>query len=354
MSNDHNAVDIEELDAQTLSEMLGFAVDSVEITKVGTGQTGASYRLRLVSEQGPATLLAKVAAGDLEARARVKGGYAAEVGFYDQLVKRVDVRTPACWYAAISDDHLHFTLLLEDLAPRVAGVQAQGCSLPRAQAAICNLAALHAPLWNDPSVPQQGFLMNASHPQAAAFLGGMTVSAAAKYAEQFADALGADDVATLQQAAARVGDWLAMPQPRITVLHGDYRLDNLMFGEAEDDIYVLDWQTAGVGPGARDLAYFLGTCLEPAQRRQSERELVELYHQQLLARGVEDYTLEQCFEDYRLGHLQATMITTIGWVNATGEQSAESDGMFLAMAKRSCAAIRDLDTLSLVSTADMD
>ena len=108
---------------------------------------------------------------------------------------------------------------------------------------------------------------------------------------------------------------------------------------------VLDWQTLAVGPALRDVAYFLGTSLSVEDRRSSERELVDHYHRMLLARGVEGYDLEQCFADYRLGQLQGPMITSIGAIYATGERSEDSDAMFLAMAHRSCAAIRDLATL---------
>ena len=52
--------------------------------------------------------------------------------------------------------------------------------------------------------------------------------------------------------------------------------------------------------------------------------------------------------DYRLGMLHGPLITVLGRVYATGEQTAQSDGMFLAMATRSCAAIRDLHTLELI------
>jgi hypothetical protein len=42
------------------------------------------------------------------------------------------------------------------------------------------------------------------------------------------------------------------------------------------------------------------------------------------------------------------MICILGCIYASGEQSERSDAMFLAMARRSCAAIRDLRSLDLV------
>ena len=65
----------------------------------------------------------------------------------------------------------------------------------------------------------------------------------------------------------------ARPHP-FAVLHGDYRLDNLLFDPDGADVVAVDWQTLAVGPPARDLAYFLGTSLTVDDRRAAERELV--------------------------------------------------------------------------------
>ena len=88
--------------------------------------------------------------------------------------------------------------------------------------------------------------------------------------------------------------------------------------------------------------------MEPATRRAHERELVSAYYDTLISYGVTGMTLEECFEDYRLGVAQGPLITILGSVYATAEPSAESDAMFAAMITRSCAAIRDLDPFSLL------
>ena len=72
------------------------------------------------------------------------------------------------------------------------------------------------------------------------------------------------------------------------------------------------------------------------------------YHAALVERGVTGYDADRCWDDYRLGHLQGPMIGTIGCIYASGEQNERSDAMFLAMARRSCAAIRDLGSIELV------
>ena len=85
------------------------------------------------------------------------------------------------------------------------------------------------------------------------------------------------------------------------MIHGDYRLDNLMFSTTEDDdVVAVDWQTMIVGPPTRDVAYFLGTSLDVDDRRAAEEQLVASYHRALVARGVDGYDAERCFDDYRV------------------------------------------------------
>ena len=104
------------------------------------------------------------------------------------------------------------------------------------------------------------------------------------------------------------------------MIHGDYRLDNLMFSTTEDDdVVAVDWQTMIVGPPTRDVAYFLGTSLDVDDRRAAEEQLVASYHRALVARGVDGYDADRCFDDYRVGQLQGPMITVIGCMYATAD-----------------------------------
>ena len=340
--------DAAELTAAWLSEALDTRVRSVASERIGSGVTGAAYRLALDADDGPATIVAKIAAGDEEARHRVRNGYRAEVGFYVELAATVDIRTPRCWYAAIDDDGTRFTLLLEDLAPRVPGVQAEGCSLGQADDAVRNLAGLHAPRWDDLSLFDLAFLQSSTDDRAA-FLAGLASTATDAFVERYETELDAGVVATLRAAAQVMERWLRTASDHFAPVHGDYRLDNLMFPPEGAGVVAVDWQTLTVAPPARDLAYFLATSVDVAHRRAAEADLVAAYHGELVARGVDGYPLDRCFDDYRLGQLQAPMITTIGCMYATAEPSVDTDRMFLAMARRSCAAIRDLDTLDAVA-----
>lgn len=324
-------------------------VSAVQTERIGTGQMGTTYRLQLSYEgtSGPSTLVAKLAALDPALRPRVAPGYAAEVGFYSRLAPTLSVRTPRCWYGAISEDKTIFTLLLDDATPATPGVQVEGCSIERARSSIMNLVGLHAPRWNDPQLRDLDFLMQPS--EAMATLMGKILARATKgFVERYAGALGEEDVATLQDAAQVATAWhLARLEP-FTVIHGDYRLDNLMFLPTSDEVLAVDWQGAAVGPPLRDVGFFLGTGVEPDVRRSMEEQLLAEYHAGLLANGVSGYDADQCWTDYRLGLLQGYVVTMGGCMFAAGERSQQSDAMFLAMARRTCAAVRDLRSLELL------
>ena len=350
MSTGAVAETVDDLTPAWLSTALSREVTSVSAERIGTGQMGTAYRLSLDyagDGSGPAHLVAKLAAVDPAMRGLVAEGYRKEVGFYTHLAPATGARVPTCWYSAISGDSTTFTLLLEDLHPATPGVQADGCSATAAAAALRNVAGLHASSWNDRRAIELG-LADLVQRDGAEFVGQIYAGAVGAFVDRFRDQLPAADVEVLVQTADVVAAWLvSRPQP-FALTHGDYRLDNLMFHPDHDEVIAVDWQTLSVGPPGRDVGYFLGTSLDTDLRRAEERRLVETYHAALVANGVQGYDAERCYDDYRLGVLQGPLITVVGCEYATGERTPGSDAMFLAMATRACAAIRDLGTLELV------
>jgi aminoglycoside phosphotransferase (APT) family kinase protein len=164
---------------------------------------------------------------------------------------------------------------------------------------------------------------------------------------RYGEALPAREAELLKRATAFTeGFLMGGTGPRV-LIHGDYRLDNLLFAP-DGAVLAVDWQTMELGSPGRDLAYFLTTALSREARRANEAELLRVYHDQLGAYGVAGYSLEDCRTDYRRGMLQAPFITTVGALMATGERSAASDAMFLSMARRAAQALEDLEVFDLL------
>ena len=326
-------------------------VSGVDIAAIGTGQTGATYRVRAAYASDPAglppTFVIKLPAQDDTVRDRVVIGYRSECAFYASVADRVQVPTPQCFYCEISEDAMDFALLLADQAPAVQGDQLAGCGEREARLAVTALAGLHAPSWCDPVwLDFPGIAFGRPDQAAASGMGEVARMSADITLEKLGDRLSAEDRDTFSTAMGLVEPWLLAEYDRFALLHGDYRLDNMLFDPDRTRVSVVDWQTLGVGLPARDLAYFTATSLKSQLRAAIEEDLVTDYHRALTGCGVTDYDRETCWRDYRLGVLQAPLISALGFAFAAATE--RGDDMVLTMLTRGCQAIRDLGTLELI------
>jgi aminoglycoside phosphotransferase (APT) family kinase protein len=321
----------------------------LEAEAVGTGQMCDTFRLRLTwapSGSGPPSLLVKLPAADPRSReaARVVRAYEKEVRFYQLLAPGLPVRVPRCWHADLDEeDPTRFVLVLEDLAPARAGDQLAGCTEAEARAALGELARLHAARWGDPALAALPWL--AQDPEAnAAFLGQLLPGLWAGFQERYADRLVPEVDAAGAQLLGRLDRYLRPSPTPGTVLHGDFRLDNLLFDQDEAGrgrCAVVDWQTCRLGPGPEDLAYFLGASLLPEDRERLERGLVETYHAELGALGVRDYPLAACWADYRRGAWGGLVMAFAAAMLV--QRTERGDRMFLCMAERHARQALALD-----------
>jgi hypothetical protein len=336
-----------------LGSALGADVRDVDVTPIGTGQTGATYRVAATygtDQDLPGTFAIKLPAQDDTVRERVALGYRSEVEFYTDVADNVCIPVPGCYFSDISDSGADFVLVLADMAPAVQGDQIAGCTPEEARLAVEALAGLHGPSWCDStwlelsaiSMPKPGDEAPAKG------LGDVSVMAADITIDKLGARMSAEDKETLGAAMGLVTPWLLAEPKRYALMHGDYRLDNMLFDPDRTRITVVDWQTIGVGLPARDLAYFTATSLAPEARSEIEEDLVGRYHEALLGYGVTGYDADTCWRDYCLGVIQAPLITGLGFAFAASTE--RGDEMILTMLHRGCRAIRELGTLDLINS----
>ena len=130
-----------------------------------------------------------------------------------------------------------------------------------------------------------------------------------------------------------------------TVIHIDYRLDNMMFG-GPHPLAVFDWQSVNRGNPWVDVSYFMGTSISPERRAENERQLLNHYLEVLQSYGV-TLDRDRCWALYRhfapAGLNMAVLVSTL-----VGETERGND-MFMAMATRSIRMCEDLEALELLS-----
>jgi thiamine kinase-like enzyme len=193
-------------------------------------------------------------------------------------------------------------LLLEDLTPAHTGDWVDGVTLGKAELALRSLARQHAAWWGtDP----------AEEPELAQLIDNLKEEqdlVERLYAEGWPRFLESDtfeipdDVRAFgEHLVSRISAAEAMldHSPR-TLVHGDFRLGNLLFGErdGEPTCWVIDWEDITLWNGMFDVAWFLGGCLR-VEESGEEKRFLQLYHQALTHEGVKSYSWAQCYQDYR-------------------------------------------------------
>lgn len=330
------------------AERLGRVPEKWRWEPIGTGQVGDSVRftLQFAGETAPVTLAGKFAAADPTSRgtAAMLGLYVKEVRFYRDLASQLPIRTPRTLCAEIADDGASFCLLFEDLGPARGGNQIAGCSVEDARAVVTQAAALHAPSWRNEAILALDWLQ--PDPAAAAKVKALYPQAQAIFRERYQGIL-EPEFMTLCDELAEITAATDRKQERISLVHGDFRLDNVLFdikGGAEA-VAVLDWQTLTIGNGLTDIGYFLGCGIGDALRRQHERELLDLYCAAMTARGV-PLTREAIWEDYVLGALHG--VSTAVFSSAFVVRTERGDANFLSMARGACALAHQHGSLDLL------
>ncbi|MEM7082617.1 MAG: phosphotransferase [Pseudomonadota bacterium] len=94
------------------------------------------------------------------------------------------------------------------------------------------------------------------------------------------DELDALDDRRLREAAVEI-DRRLTESPFQTFVHGDAKLANFCFTRDGTQVAAVDFQYVGGGCGMKDLAYFVGSCLDEADCERLESRLLDTYFERL-------------------------------------------------------------------------
>lgn len=264
------------------------------------------------------------------------GVYEKEIRFYRDLKSKLRVRTPTHFYSALNafDDPdmvlerlrklnrlpipliallavvvtwfiglfpRRYVLLIEDVSHLRMGDQLNGCSENDVRRVLGAMATLHAQFWESEELTAMKWV--APIELTSKLIQLMYLQSVEKYKRASESHLTEREMALinwLKVNGVRLTEVQAMG-PR-TLLHGDFRLDNLCFDDATDEVLVMDWQTMTSGSAGMDLAYFLSAAL-PLETTEAEiNSLIDYYRQRLKDHGV-DVSMEQLRWQYEVGML---------------------------------------------------
>lgn len=343
----------DDVTAAWMSEILDADVRTVHHDRIGDGLVGLNLRVALDLADSdsslPTSVVIKLPSLDETSRATGIGlrNYEREVKFYEHIASTVDIRVPHCWHGEWDETTGDFALVLEDMAPAEQGNQITGCDVVTARNAVTELAKLHGPRWNDPTLDDHEFLGRRSGPDDIAQLEGLWQIFFPGFLATYEKHLSSEATALVTEFGQYIGPWMDARSGPVTVTHGDYRLDNLLFESAAGGppVTAVDWQTPGHGTPIADLAYFCGAGLLPEDRREAEAGLLDDYVASLGGYGV-DVDRSWVWDEYRREAFAGVIMAVVASQVVGGSDRSES--MFAAMATRHLQHALDLDALDLV------
>lgn len=309
-------------------------VSHLDMEAVGTGQLGETRRFHLQYKgTAPATAPRSVVGKFPSANAvaaetgKTMGFYRAEVMFYREAAPRARIRTPAAYVAEI-DETNDFVLLFEDLAPAEVGDQMRGCSIEQARQALAEAAKLHAAFWNDTALMKQDWLYVPEGAQG--FYTTDLIEKSWDYCRKNYDSMLTPEVIQVCDRYVRNHAYWNRPRelPKC-YSHNDFRPDNMLFSANGERVAVVDWQTSAFLGTGMDVAYFLGGAFDRETRRANERQLLQGYHQELIANGVKDYSFEHLMNDYR--HYSFAVLTVAIAATMIVKRTERGDRMLMHM-----------------------
>jgi len=264
------------------------------------------------------------------------GVYEKEIRFYRDLKPKLWVRTPAHYYSALNayDDPdvvierlkslnrlampliailaivvtwfiglfpRRYVLLIEDVSHFRMGDQLNGCSETDVRGVLDAMAMLHAQFWDSEELANMSWVAPVELTSKLIHL--TYLQAVEKYKRASKDQLSENQLALINWLK---GNGISLTEVQgacsRTLLHGDFRLDNLCFDDTTGEVLVLDWQTMTTGSAGMDLAYFLSAALPLETTEESINEMIEHYRQALIQRGV-DVSNQRIRWQYDIGML---------------------------------------------------
>lgn len=331
----------DELDAAWFSEHLetGDAhVTAVKHSVIGTGIgfLGELFRCELTYDRDdpslPTSVIAKIPSPILANRSVGEGlgVYEREIAIYRDLGGELGVRMPHHHHSAFDPDPApwlrrpilflftrlpvggvnwvikqflklsekstrRYLLVMEDVTDARPPTQVEGGSLDDVHQALELLAQFHAANWQRPIVDRTSVPILPVNELPKVWQASY-VRNRPDFIERFGQLVGDDMIARLDEVQEHFTAHMdPLGQAPCTVLHGDYRLDNLLF-RPDGEVVVLDYQMITWGRPGWDVAYFITTALSPDHAAQEEA-LLRTYHDALVAAGVDDHPFDDLRHD---------------------------------------------------------
>lgn len=341
---------VEDVTPAWLSEATGLDVETFELDQIGVGigVSSALYRARLVGPDCPASVVVKLPALDDAAvfTSTMLRMYLREAGFFHELAAQAPIRVPACLHASVDAETSEFVLVLEDFGGLRAVDQVKGMQVADAEQAVDGLAAWHATWWRGADeLMAAGLTVGLGDEIYKAVLPTVFAEGWEKLGTELGIPSSVQAVGP-RWTAAMPGLLDRLAETPTTMIHGDYRADNLFF-EDDGTVAAVDFQLIGTGRGAYDLAYFITQSLDGPDASQHERPLFDRWVVGLEGADVPAQDLATAWDDYRAAALFCLVYPVVAWRGMDANDPRQCQ-LATTMLQRFDRAVAELDLTELL------
>lgn len=281
---------------------------------------------------------------------------ASEVHYYNRdYVSLKDAPIPECYHAVWAGGPTSqsvgqgYALFLEDLGADYSDHKLIEPNDTHASGLGCALGQLHAHHWGDSSDPDGPNDLNSDF---ARFLSHVS-QGLEPILNELGDTLDASSRARLIKVFDTDADRMlqrAMAGNGLTLVHGDPNPTNVLTSKSlhkgRPPLFLIDRQpfqwSLRLWLGASDLIYAVVPFWPEKHRRLLQETLLLNYHQTLLANGVQGYSLDDLYEDWRICACMAAF-TAIEWGSDPGSLK-NMKWLWEVQLRRALSFLEDCDT----------
>jgi aminoglycoside/choline kinase family phosphotransferase len=356
-------------------------IDEVRLNIIGEGSGFMGDVIRLtVSFEGieaNESVIVKIpTASDNRKVGQSLGVYEREIRFYEEFRTRMPVRTPAYRYSAMDEAiapekalavlrfinrlpgwlmwsvfrlatwfggkaDLRYVLMIEDLGHLRVGDQVAGCTAADAKMALAAMAKMQGEFWQSEELDETPWIIPLDLSIKLTQL--VFREAMPGYLEKNRERLSEKDILLLQWLSNNgIALMKRLALEPHTLVHGDFRLDNLFFDDKTSEIVLCDWQTLLSGPLGLDLAYFLSASLAE-ESEDSLDELLAFYRSELRKAGI-DINTEKLRWHYEASMLMILLrVIPAEFQNLIDLGEARGHDLIVTWLQRTFSKLRDVD-----------
>lgn len=344
----------EEIDAEWVQAALRVHHPGIGVTSVTVGEViwGTASKVRILVNYDaaghaaglPASYVVKAGFGKHELAAAMISFFESEVLFYRELAPDLDgvldPPLPRCYFAGMQREQGRAVIILEDLYARNATFAAPGEPMPvgLVEQGLARQARVHAATWGRTDLGSLGVYPGDMR-------GVLLQVIEGDYWERCLTKPRAGHLpARLREPGAMrtaiEALWELDAAEATCLIHGDAHCGNAWLTRDGRPGFV-DWQMAGRGHWAHDVAYWVIMALAPEDRRAHERRLLSGYLAELAALGIEVPDEDAAWSAYRRHAVHGLF-----W-------AANPDGLYpedvnSRIVRRFAQATDDLDALALL------